>query len=482
MKPLNLYMLTRVKDPALFALYEQHLSGREELKRINAHEQESLRLFTDALLEAGVSVSHLDGFYFSYTIRHIGKEFDLLKFSSDRRSILNIELKSEDVGEERIRDQLIQNRYYLGHLSEKIYSFTYVSSENQLYMLNAHDYLVPCDMERLKKVFLDPAFEKIAPGDIDEWFNTPEYLISPLGTPEKFLRGEYFLTNQQHDFRKLILKKIRGGERPLAIGIGGGAGTGKTLLLYDLAMALSRKKKVKIIHCGSLCEAHRIIDRSLKNVTIFSLDGEAAWKDDTDDDKYDYLLADEAGRLKSGTFLELIAEIKSKNAAGIFCFDTGRFRFADADGIELQKNMKQYLESIFTLSGNIRINTDLASFEKYLFDRKAVPRRRNFPSVQTCCAHGKEELRQLLSWLQEKGFAAPSNTPTGLEYERALIVLDGQYYYDEAGRLRGGQTSQENLQNLQALYDSLCRVREKLCLVIYDNDSLFGILMRMIRE
>ena len=44
----------------------------------------------------------LDNF-FIHTIAHISKEFDLLKVSSNRKRILNIELKSEDVGEERIK-------------------------------------------------------------------------------------------------------------------------------------------------------------------------------------------------------------------------------------------------------------------------------------------------------------------------------------------------------------------------------------------
>ena len=38
-----------------------------------------------------IEISKLDNFYYSYTIPHIGKEFDLLKI--DKSCILNIELK-----------------------------------------------------------------------------------------------------------------------------------------------------------------------------------------------------------------------------------------------------------------------------------------------------------------------------------------------------------------------------------------------------
>lgn len=481
MKPVNLYMLTRERNSSVFSLYEQHLSAREEVRRTNAHEQESLCLFVEALLHtedgtAPVSIDRLDGFYFSYTIRHIGKEFDLLKFSADRKIILNIELKSEEVGSARIRAQLLQNRYYLGHLSEKILSFTYVSSTDRLYMLNAHDYLVSCSLSYLRQQLADPSLEKAAEGEIDDWFGTVEYLISPLGTPDKFLSGEYFLTNQQYDFRKQILAKIREGNRPLLIGIGGGAGTGKTLLLYDLAMSLSRKKKVRILHCGELCEGHRIIDRKLKNVTIFTLDGEAAWKDD-DDSVYDYLLVDEAGRMEGRTFSKLLQEVRSRKSVCLLCFDTDRFRFADADGRDLLENMKKNLDAIFTLSGNIRINSDLASFEKYLFDQRLRPGIRYFPSVEIRLAHDENERDQILSWYRKRDFAVFSEDiapTTGMEYARVLVILDQKYFYGGTGELKG-----TDLRSLQGLYDSISRAREKLCLLVVSNDRLFEELMRM---
>lgn len=481
MKPVNLYMLTREQNSSVFSLYEQHLSAREEVRRTNAHEQESLCLFVESLLHpedgsAPVTMDQLDGFYFSYTIRHIGKEFDLLKFSADRKIILNIELKSEEVGSARIRAQLLQNRYYLGHLSEKILSFTYVSSTGLLYMLNTHDYLVSCSLSYLRQQLADPSLEKAAEGDIDDWFGTIEYLISPLGTPDKFLSGEYFLTNQQYDFRKQILAKIREGSRPLLIGIGGGAGTGKTLLLYDLAMSLSRKKKVRILHCGELCEGHRIIDRKLKNVTVFALNGEAAWKDNGDSG-CDYLLVDEAGRMESGTFSKLLSEIQGKKAVCLLCFDTDRFRFADADSRDLLEKMKKNLDALFTLSGNIRINSDLASFEKYLFDQRLRPGSRYFPSVEIRLARDENERAQILSWYRNRDFAVfPENTAptTGMEYARVLAVLDQKYFYSGTGELRGAC-----LRNLQDLYDSISRAREKLCLLVVCNDRLFEELMRM---
>ena len=126
MQPISLYLLTREQDPGIFALYERHLSGRQLVRQTNRREQESLRALVEDLLSdregEGLSPEQLSGFYYSYTIRHISKEFDLVKFPRGRNCVLNIELKSADVGRTRIREQLLQNRYYLGHLSDTIFS------------------------------------------------------------------------------------------------------------------------------------------------------------------------------------------------------------------------------------------------------------------------------------------------------------------------------------------------------------------------
>ena len=67
-------------------------------------------------------------------------------------------------------------------------------------------------------------------GDVEELFRAELYLISPLTEPEKFLNKEYFLTAQQRDIERQILKRIR-TERSGAYWITGLPGTGKTLLL-----------------------------------------------------------------------------------------------------------------------------------------------------------------------------------------------------------------------------------------------------------
>ena len=44
--------------------------------------------------------------------------------------------------------------------------------------------------------------------DIDGMFRASEFLVSPLNTPEKFIRGEYFLTQAQEQIKKRILDTV----------------------------------------------------------------------------------------------------------------------------------------------------------------------------------------------------------------------------------------------------------------------------------
>ena len=121
-RTINLYALSRVPSGDCFNQFEKAYSQRQVKALTQDHEISSLHHFVDWLMEEGVEIYQLDGFYFSFKIPQISKEFDLLKFNENE--CLNIELKSEPVPETKIKDQLIKNRHYLSHIGKKIYSFT----------------------------------------------------------------------------------------------------------------------------------------------------------------------------------------------------------------------------------------------------------------------------------------------------------------------------------------------------------------------
>lgn len=109
-------------------------------------------------------------------------------------------------------------------LGRPIRSYTYISSEDRLVRLTNHDNLVDADWDRLCEELKEPG--KDEPGDLEDCFRAEWYLISPLTQPERFLQKEYFLTAQQKDIERQILKKVR-AERSGYYSFSGLPGTGK---------------------------------------------------------------------------------------------------------------------------------------------------------------------------------------------------------------------------------------------------------------
>ena len=87
------------------------------------------------LLDIEIDIKHFENFFASFTIEQIGKEFDLIKLDKDKL-VLNIELKSEDVGVDVIQNQLEKNRYYLKHLASDVRLYTFVNLQKNY--INIH--------------------------------------------------------------------------------------------------------------------------------------------------------------------------------------------------------------------------------------------------------------------------------------------------------------------------------------------------------
>ena len=87
-----------MKQHNLISVYQAesailNMDGAKPYQILKKHEVRNLKSFCEIMKSAGCPISSFDGFYVGYTIKQIGKEFDLLRFGSD--NILNIEIKSE---------------------------------------------------------------------------------------------------------------------------------------------------------------------------------------------------------------------------------------------------------------------------------------------------------------------------------------------------------------------------------------------------
>ena len=503
MKAVNLHFLTRIKSPGMMSLQYQSLAGLDNGKSISPHEAASLCALTDLLTEAlkNEEMSHqdntahlsdlsgsadwlnlLDGFFYSYIIEHIGKEFDLLKISSDGECALNIELKSEDIGEERIRKQLEQNRYYLSHAAHTIFSFTYVMDIHVLYYMNDRGYLRPCSARELVSVLRRPSLGNCLREGIDRFFRSRDYLISPVASPEKFLQGQYFLTNQQFDFRRRILQHLKETAHPV-ISVTGIAGTGKTLLLFDLAMLLSRKNRVLLLHSGPLRHGHEVIDTRLKNVDIFSADKPASVIALSG---YRYLFVDEADHLEPSLLNALLQEAEKEGIPVILAYDPhsllNEMQPSVEDDPETSDRIRRSCTLTLAFSGHIRINRPVYSFLRTILNLKDRPGRPDFSCIDLLYANNHTELQLMTDYYKHLDYELIRSS-AGLpeqdmliaqEYEKVLFVMDDRYYYNDNHRLcvRGDDESP-----IRILYEALSRTRESLCLIVMKNESLFQTLL-----
>ncbi len=485
MKAFNLYFLTRDQNPDSISSLYQALSGRKSYKPISPHEAASLCMLTDLLADGmkkpcfPVSdwLPVLDGFFFSYVIEHIGKEFDLLKFSADGEYALNIELKSEEIGEERIKKQLEQNRYYLSHAVNRICSYTFVMSTGTIYCLNDKNYFHECPPEELVHVLCRPVFQNYLSEGIDRYFRSSDYLISPVAAPEKYLQGQYFLTNQQYSFRQTILEHLKTQIAPV-ISITGSAGTGKTLLLYDLARALSRKDHVRLVHSGQLRQGHFTISDRLRNVEIVQASpGDSL----TELSGCSFLLIDEADYLSKEVLMQYLEQAGRRGIPAIAAYDPHqllREHFPEKQASETV----EYLASSSTLSlaftGHIRINRPVYSFLRTLLNLHDHSGSPDYSCIDVLYADTRRERELLVEYYTQRGYLlidsrageGSEDRVIAQEYCKVMMVLGPGCSYDESLHLCAAPGDHETI---RLLYEGLSRTRENLCLVIEGNPELF---------
>lgn len=492
MRPVNLYLLTRDMDKNTYTEFENILSARKERMQIKEHEFGSLRRLVDILQEKGVTIAQLDGFFYSYTIRQIGKEFDLLKIDAPNR-VLNIELKSMSVTEEKIERQLLKNKYYLGTLADRLDMYTYVEETDSLYTLQ-DNVLKKAEFSEL--VCAVKSFSEYGTDNPDKLLQAKNYLISPLNMPKEFLEGRYFLTQQQEMIKKSICESLSDENSCTSYwGITGIAGTGKTLIMYDLAKEMSKNGKVLLIHCGILSDGHRMLNDMMENVDIISgndICGSSFGEKKIVQDRYQFLLIDEAQRMSENA-LEFIRSITG-NGIRICVFSYDYFQILSKT--EQRRNIPARIATLpgFTelkLSGRIRSNREMNSFIQTLLDLRERDQNHiyQYENVDVLFAKDDKEAAQIINFYRnERGYTfieyddpikdCPGDInvleTSGMEFEDVIITLTDHFKYSDEGVLMGNAHPNPDYSYYRLLFQSVSRTRERLCIVVVGDGVLFG--------
>lgn len=490
MNSLNIRFLAEVEDPQVFSEYENALSGRKIKENISQHEQESLISLIKDLIPLDIPLNFYDGFFFSFTIAHISKEFDLIKIAKDKSKILNIELKSQPIDLKRIQKQLIQNQSHLRHISEQIESFTYISSSSEVYYLDDSQTLQKKDIYFLGAVL--QKFDDYMSKDIESLFRARDFLVSPMNTPDKFLKKQYFLTDQQEKYEKELLTELIRGTGAQYFGITGGPGTGKTLLLYDIACEISRNGKVCIIHCGILSPGHRYLDKQLTEVSIKPI-RDISPDDLSVFDSFSFILVDEVQRIYKNQFDSIADYVKKKNIKCIFSYDSQQTLSANERDRDIPTEIGKLCgKKLYKLSSKIRTNKELSTFIKAFLDLKKRDKTYEYASVDILFAKDHMEAFNILKYYEED-YTFINYTPSkfvsytldvygenlnthqviGQEYDNVVMILDNTFFYDANGILCAKTHPNPDYLYRKLLFQGISRTRECLCLIVVGDIDLF---------
>ncbi|AYC33995.1 ATP-binding protein [Pseudomonas cavernae] len=483
LKRVNIQSLLQAKD----SLKEEGFKGflRHYGIGIKGAEIEDLRSLTKALSDIGCSIGTFDRFYVGYKIPQIGKEFDLLRFG--RKCIINIELKNS-CSEEKIKKQLIRNKYYLSFIGRKVYAFTFVSESQELHFLRDDDQLEKTKFDHLSELLTNQDIEDTEVPDA--LFSPSDYLVSPFNSTKKFLAGEYFLTHQQEDVKNQIIDSLKPPKAAKFISIIGSAGTGKTLLTYDIAKHLiESKRKPLIIHCGQLNDGHAELIKNgwaitpIKNYSNHDLAN------------YDLVIIDEAQRIYPSQLDTIIEKARLAKCCCIFSHD----KLQTLANWEEKRDVSAKIGSIspitrYKLSEKIRTNKEIAAFIKMLFNNKrSLPISSN-GNIEINYFNITEDAKSYLDALDDSKWEILRFTPSqynkehhekyseassrtshqviGQEFDGVAITIDKFFSYAGNGDLiyKGGAYYDPP----KMLFQNITRSRKKLNLVIIDNEELLN--------
>ena len=510
MKSISIYTLTRNQNIDCLSKLERQLSERANFLKIRAWELDSMKALVYQLEKYVADVCAFR-FFYSFQIPRLGKEFDLLQIKDSQ--IVNIELKSGVVSDEAIRKQIIQNRYYLSVLGKPIQSYTYISSQNRLVRLTNHDHIADADWEKLCRDLQKKGIDY--EGDIEELFRAELYLISPIADPVRFLKKEYFLTSQQRDIEKKILRELR-AKRSGYFWFSGLPGTGKTLLLYDIAMKLSDRHHVCMIHCEGADDKWRILHERLRRVEFLS---DSQLMNQQKFEQYSGILVDEA-HLLSPEKLQYLLE-RSKGQPVIFSSDSEEMISSE----ELDRRNIEMIETLpdiktFRLTNRIRTNEELSTFISHMMHLPERRNQRRYPHISVAYANDEKEAEILLKDYRRQGYqyiveksdseirenagtqtkqaftgqnswdiveksrnqtkeeeAEELNVLAIRDTEQIVVVLDERYYYDERGYLRAVSLDENGNSYVRAIFHRLNQAKEKIALIIKENEQIYGKLL-----
>lgn len=452
----------------------------------------------EILKNAAMPALHIfENYYINYEIAQIGKEFDILRIGEN--SIVNIELKSQK-DEPKILKQLEQNYYYLSFLQKEIYCFTFISETSEFYYFDKNN-------EKLELINVKTILEQIrkikdTETKLDDLFVPSNYLVSPFNNTEAFLKNEYFLTTNKEEIKNKIVKTIDDNSTKI-FSIEGKAGTGKTLLAYDIARTLTDKgHKVAIVHCALLNDGIDILKQNNWNIILIKdlpLKG-------IEQRDVDIFIFDEAQRL----YIDQVNGFIATNKTLIFAHDVQQKlnskKEADKVVALIQKAARD--DNHYEISTKIRQNKELASFIRKFFKLVKIAKDEikgnDYKDVSLHYVIDNVEARHYIDYLKTKGWNYIHLTASGInqndklrevefssrqsahkvigqEFDNVVVVISSDFYYND-GKILKYKDINWHYNPIETLFQAVSRTRKKLKFVIINNPEVYKACMKIIHR
>lgn len=481
--------LSAFESPCVLDLYKKI----NNISQMHSYELENFKEVAEEIIKHSTSPHQLFGYFLDKIVNvTIREQFDILRFSKD--SILNIELKNEEIASSSILDQLVRHHYLLNCIpgNRKVSLFTYVSSTKNLYKFVEGE-LKLSTFENLVSLISIDYIEQ----DLLEDLRPDDYIISPYNNINKFKNFKYFLNTEQNRFVSEQLLDIESSYHSM---IKGGAGTGKSLVLFDLATKLTKlDKKILFIFCSSL-DTYTEIDSmvefkfvDIRNSGIFHIKPY----------EYDYIIIDESQRLRKEQFVALF----KKKSKLIFAVDKAQTLKPEEDILDVEGQLNRLFKDNkkYDLTERVRTDVSLSTFIQKFFDKsKSGLQPIEFPKVNAVYFSDKLEatkfLKQLVQLEEYVSIEVPQyRTRTsnvlknpkifsdsldgfnviGREFDNVVIPIDDRaYYYD--GKLYFNPIGYFPYKALNGLFQAITRVKKNLLFVIVDNINLYEEIQKLI--
>nr|WP_014017771.1 DNA/RNA helicase domain-containing protein [Lactococcus lactis]AEK97247.1 conserved hypothetical protein [Lactococcus lactis subsp. lactis bv. diacetylactis] len=475
----------------------QILDAYKRINRINdikESECNDLEVLANELIKlSSLNKKKLFGFQLDISVgTGFQEQFDLLRFSNE--AILNIELKSQIIPLKEIQDQLDRHNYLLGCLpgNKKVILYTFISSEKKVYVFKD---------EELRESTLEELFNSI-PDDYYEEnpllnLKSEDFIISPYSDIDRYLNARYFLNSEQ----KKIVREVTSKPSGEHVMIKGGAGTGKSLVLFDLANKLTEKgKPFLLVFCSTLKSHNKINSKvnfsftDILNIDFTKLNLL----------NYDYILLDESQRLWKAKY-ESLLETKSTL---IFAVDKAQ----TLQPGEEQTNIEGKLDNLiinknkYNLKEKVRTDISLSTFIHKLFNKsRSGLQPINFPKVNAVYFDRKSEAEEFVKNLivieeyvsievpqyktRSTGsiknqkifpFSTDGFNVIGREFDNVLIPIDDrvQYVSNEL-KFNHGENYYPYLA-LNGLFQAITRVKNNLLFLVIGNVEIYKEIQKLI--